>query len=67
VALLSDIPRTATVQATENSVLLSLSDDDFHRALEGPGAGARGESSHILGLTSLRFPGDLVLPTRGVG
>ena len=51
VALLSDIPRTATVQATENSVLLSLADDDFHRALAGPGAGVRGDSSHILGLT----------------
>jgi CRP-like cAMP-binding protein/MFS family permease len=64
VALLSDIPRTATVQATENSVLLSLADDDFHRALAGPGFGARGESSHILGLQSLRFPGDLVWPAR---
>ncbi len=64
VALLSDIPRTATVQATDDSVLLSLADDDFHRALAGPGFGARGESSHILGLQSLRSPGDLVWPAR---
>jgi CRP-like cAMP-binding protein/predicted MFS family arabinose efflux permease len=66
VALLSDIPRTATVQATEASVLLSLSEDDFHLALAGAGAGARGESSRILGMKSLRFPGDLVWPSRGV-
>jgi CRP-like cAMP-binding protein/predicted MFS family arabinose efflux permease len=66
VALLSDIPRTATVQATADSRLLSLSDDDFHRALEGPGAGARAESNHILGLKSLRSPGDLVWPSRDV-
>ena len=52
------------MQATEKSVLLSLADDDFHRALAGPGAGARGESSHILGLQSLRSPGDLVWPAR---
>jgi CRP-like cAMP-binding protein/MFS family permease len=64
VALLSDIPRTATVQATEASALLSLADDDFHRALAGPGVGDRGESSHILGLQSLRSPGDLVWPAR---
>jgi CRP-like cAMP-binding protein len=63
VALLSDIPRTATVQATESSVLLSLSDEDFHRALASPGVGTRGESSHILGLQSLRSPGDLVWPS----
>ena len=44
--------------------LLSLADDDFHRALAGPGFGARGESSHILGLQSLRSPGDLVWPAR---
>jgi CRP-like cAMP-binding protein len=44
VALLSDIPRTATVQAMEDSVLLSLADDDFHRALAGPGFGARDTS-----------------------
>ena len=40
VALLRDIPRTATVQATEVTALLSLSDEDFHRALEGRGRGA---------------------------
>jgi CRP-like cAMP-binding protein len=67
VALLSDIPRTATVQATENSVLLSLGDEDFHRALAGPGVGTRAESSHILGLQSLRSPGDLVWPSRDTG
>ena len=67
VALLSDIPRTATVQATEDSVLLSLADEDFHRALAGPGVGARGESSHLLGLQSLRSPGDLVWPSRHTG
>ncbi|HJS96684.1 MAG TPA: MFS transporter [Solirubrobacteraceae bacterium] len=67
VALLSDIPRTATVQATENSALLSLADEDFHRALAGAGGGARGESSHILGLQSLRFPRDLVWPSRDTG
>jgi CRP-like cAMP-binding protein/MFS family permease len=67
VALLSDIPRTATVQATEDSVLLSLADEDFHRALAGPGVGARGESSHLLGLQSLRSPGDLVWPGRHTG
>jgi CRP-like cAMP-binding protein len=66
VALLSDIPRTATVQATENSVLLSLADEDFHRALAG-GVGTRTESSHILGLQSLRSPGDLVWPSRDTG
>ena len=49
VALLSDIPRTATVQATENSVLLSLADEDFHRALAGPGVGTRAESSTYSG------------------
>jgi CRP-like cAMP-binding protein len=59
VALLSDIPRTATVQATERTTLLSLSDDDFHRAL----AAGRGES-HTLGLTSLRTSGELVWPAR---
>jgi CRP-like cAMP-binding protein/predicted MFS family arabinose efflux permease len=64
VALLSDILRTATVQATDDSVLLSLSDEDFHRALAGPGGGGRAESSHILGLKSLRSPGDLVWPSR---
>jgi CRP-like cAMP-binding protein/MFS family permease len=64
VALLSDIPRTATVQATETSALLALADDDFHRALAGPGVGDRGQSSHILGLQSLRSPGDLVWPSR---
>jgi CRP-like cAMP-binding protein/MFS family permease len=67
VALLSDIPRTATVQATEDSALLSLSDEDFHRALAGPGHGARGESSHILGLQSLQSPGDLVWPSHDTG
>ena len=67
VALLSDIPRTATVQATENSVLLSLADEDFHRALAGPGVGTRAESSHILGLQSLRSTGDLVWPSRNTG
>jgi CRP-like cAMP-binding protein/predicted MFS family arabinose efflux permease len=66
VALLSDIPRTATVQATEESALLLLSDDDFHNALAGAGAGARGESSRILGMKSLTLPGDLVWPARGV-
>ncbi|HEY2657345.1 MAG TPA: MFS transporter [Solirubrobacteraceae bacterium] len=64
VALLSDIPRTATVQATGDSVLLSLSDVDFHRALEGQRAGGRTESSHLLGLKSPRSPGDLVWPSR---
>ena len=64
VALLRDIPRTATVQATDEAALLSLSDDDFHRALAGGGTGARGESAHILGLKSLKSPGDLVWPTR---
>ena len=66
IALLSDIPRTATVQATEPTALLSLSDDDFHRALAGAGAGGRGES-HTLGLTSLRSSGELVWPARSVG
>ncbi|MBV9607374.1 MAG: MFS transporter, partial [Solirubrobacterales bacterium] len=66
-ALLRDIPRTATVQATEDTALLSLSEDDFHRALEGVGTVARGESSRILGLKSLSVPGDLVWPARGVG
>ena len=42
VALLSDIPRTATVQATEESALLFLSDDDFHNALAGAGAAHAG-------------------------
>ena len=67
VALLRDIPRTATVQATESSVLLSLADDDFHRALAGPGFGVREESSHILGLQALRSPGDLIWPARDTG
>ncbi|MBV9944573.1 MAG: MFS transporter [Solirubrobacterales bacterium] len=67
VALLRDIPRTATVQATEDTALLSLSDDDFHRALEGVGTVARGESSRILGLNSLSGPGDLVWPARAIG
>jgi CRP-like cAMP-binding protein len=65
VALLSDIPRTATVQVTEHTALLSLSGEDFHRALAGAGAGGRGET-HTLGLTSLRSSGDLVWPARGV-
>ena len=63
VALLNEIPRTATVQAAEDADLLSLSDDDFRRALTGAGTGARGES-RTLGLTSLRSFGDLVWPTR---
>jgi CRP-like cAMP-binding protein len=67
VALLRDIPRTATIQATENAALLSLSDEDFQRALEGVGTAARGESSRILGLKSLSAPGDLVWPARGTG
>jgi CRP-like cAMP-binding protein len=64
VALLNEIPRTATVQAAEDTGLLSLSDDDFRRALAGAGTGARGES-RTLGLTSLRTFGDLVWPARG--
>jgi CRP-like cAMP-binding protein/predicted MFS family arabinose efflux permease len=67
VALLRDIPRTATVQATKGTALLSLSDADFHRALEGVGTTARGESSRILGLKSLTSTDDLVWPARGVG
>jgi CRP-like cAMP-binding protein len=67
VALLRDIPRTATVQATEATTLLSLSDEDFHRALEGVGTVARGESSRILGLKSLAGSGELVWPARGAG
>jgi CRP-like cAMP-binding protein len=67
IALLRDIPRTATVQATEDTALLSLLDEDFHRALEGVGTAARGESSRILGLKSLAAPGDLVWPARGLG
>ena len=63
VALLNEIPRTATVQAAEDTDLLSLSDDDFRRALTGAGTGARGES-RTLGLTSLRSLGDLVWPAR---
>ena len=66
VALLRDIPRTATVQATEDTVLLSLSDDDFHRALEGVATVARGESSRILGLKSFSALGELVWPARGM-
>jgi CRP-like cAMP-binding protein len=66
-ALLRDIPRTATVQATENTALLSLSDDDFRRALEGLGTVARGESSHILGLKTLAAPGEPVWPLRTPG
>ncbi len=66
-ALLRDIPRTATVQATEDTALLSLSEEDFHRALEGVGTAARGESTRILGLKSLSLPGELVWPARGVG
>jgi CRP-like cAMP-binding protein/predicted MFS family arabinose efflux permease len=65
VALLHEIPRTATVQAAEDTGLLSLSDDDFRRALTGAGTGARGES-RTLGLTSLRSYGDLVWPARDV-
>jgi CRP-like cAMP-binding protein len=65
VALLNEIPRTATVQAAEDTDLLFLSDDDFRRALTGAGTGARGES-RTLGLTSLRFLGDLVWPARDV-
>ena len=65
VALLNEIPRTATVQATEDTDLLSLSDDDFRRALTGAGTGARGES-RTLGLTSLRSFGDLAWPARDV-
>lgn len=65
IALLSDIPRTGTVQATEPTALLSLSEDDFHHALAGAGAGGRGES-RTLGLTSLRSSGDMVWPARGV-
>jgi CRP-like cAMP-binding protein len=66
VALLNEIPRTATVQAAEDTDLLSLSDDDFRRALAGAGTGARGES-RTLGLTSLRTFGDLVWPARDAG
>jgi CRP-like cAMP-binding protein/MFS family permease len=65
VALLNEIPRTATVQAAEDTDLLSLSDDDFRRALTGAGTGARGES-RTLGLTSLRSFGDLAWPARDV-
>jgi CRP-like cAMP-binding protein len=65
VALLNEIPRTATVQAAEDAELLSLSDDDFHRALTDAGTGARGES-RTLGLTSLRSFGDVVWPARDV-
>ncbi len=65
VALLNEIPRTATVQAAEDTDLLSLSDDDFRRALAGTGTGARGES-RALGLTSLRSFGDLVWSARDV-
>lgn len=67
VALLRDIPRTATVQATADTALLSLSDEDFHRALEGVGTVARAESSRILGLKSVAGTGELVWPGRGTG
>jgi CRP-like cAMP-binding protein/predicted MFS family arabinose efflux permease len=66
-ALLRDIPRTATVQAAEDTALLSLSEEDFHRVLESVGTAARGESSRMFGLKSLSAPGDLVWPARGVG
>jgi CRP-like cAMP-binding protein len=65
VALLNEIPRTATVQAAEDTNLLSLSDDDFRRALTGAGTVARGES-RTLGLSSVRSFGDLVWPARDV-
>jgi CRP-like cAMP-binding protein len=60
IALLHDVPRTATVQATEPTELLSLSEDDFRRAMT-----AGGEQPRRLGLGSSTAASGLVWPERG--
>jgi CRP-like cAMP-binding protein len=59
IALLHDVPRTATVQATEPTELLSLSEDDFRRAMT-----AAGDQPRRLGLGSSTAASGLVWPER---
>jgi CRP-like cAMP-binding protein len=59
IALLHDVPRTATVQATEPTQLLSLSEDDFRRAMTGTS-----DQPRRLGLGSSTAASGLVWPAR---
>ncbi|HEY5318857.1 MAG TPA: cyclic nucleotide-binding domain-containing protein, partial [Solirubrobacteraceae bacterium] len=59
IALLHDVPRTATVQATEPTDLLSLSEDDFRRSMT-----AAGDQPRRLGLGSSTAASGLVWPER---